>query len=195
MAAPSDKVNRKQLRQQQRERERRQQRRNQLLGRMAVAVVAVVLIAAVVWLILRPKPGIGVADLGRQHIPDGVPVEYNSNPPTSGPHYGSPAAAGVYDHPVPDGNLVHSLEHGYIVISFNCDAGSQLDCDTLTGNITQLARSNRLWKLIVVPRQQLEVPVAVTAWRRIDRLDDYDPDRINAFIRHWRDKGPEATEM
>lgn len=67
-----------------------------------------------------PLPGQKVEDLGRDHVPDGTLVAYNSNPPTSGPHYDEWARAGVYENPVSDGHLVHSLEHGYIILSYNC---------------------------------------------------------------------------
>lgn len=72
-----------------------------------------------------PKSGHAVADLGRDHIPAGTKVQYNSNPPTSGPHYAEWERAGIYDQPLTDGKLVHSLEHGYIIISYNCDAPPQ----------------------------------------------------------------------
>lgn len=68
----------------------------------------------------RPKPGTQVADLGRTHVQVGSQVEYNSNPPTSGPHYEEWVKVGIYDRPQDDRYLIHSLEHGYIVISYNC---------------------------------------------------------------------------
>ncbi len=68
----------------------------------------------------KPLPGEVVKDLGRNHVPDGTAVEYNSNPPTSGNHYAEWTRAGVYANPVSDGHLVHSLEHGYVILSYNC---------------------------------------------------------------------------
>ncbi|MEK7188868.1 MAG: DUF3105 domain-containing protein [Patescibacteria group bacterium] len=68
----------------------------------------------------KPLSGELIADLGREHVPDGTQVNYNSNPPTSGSHYGDWTRAGVYGQPISDGHLVHSLEHGYVVISYNC---------------------------------------------------------------------------
>lgn len=79
------------------------------------------------WLLFSQKstgtsPGQTIADLGRKHIPEGEIVEYNSNPPTSGPHYEQWEKPGIYNRPLQDEKLVHSLEHGYIVISYNCFA-------------------------------------------------------------------------
>lgn len=68
----------------------------------------------------KPLPGELIADSGREHVADGTIVNYNSNPPTSGSHYADWTRAGVYAKPISDGHLVHSLEHGYVVISYNC---------------------------------------------------------------------------
>lgn len=68
----------------------------------------------------KPLPGQKVDDMGRQHVADISDVAYNSNPPTSGPHFALWLKPGVYDRVVSDGYLIHSLEHGYVVISYNC---------------------------------------------------------------------------
>jgi hypothetical protein len=69
----------------------------------------------------KPLPGILYEDLGRDHVTDISTYTYNSNPPTSGPHFAVWAKKGVYDRIISDGYLIHSLEHGYIVISYNCE--------------------------------------------------------------------------
>ncbi len=48
-------------------------------------------------------------------------VEWNSNPPTSGPHYGQWALWGAYDRPVPLTMSTHNLEHGGIVMHYGPD--------------------------------------------------------------------------
>ena len=65
-------------------------------------------------------PGQFYESLGQDHIPLGQepPKPYNSNPPSSGGHYQSPANWGVYDHEIPDEATVHNLEHGGIRISY-----------------------------------------------------------------------------
>lgn len=92
------------------------------LGAILIAVTA--LLAFLIWLFIessKPLPGTKVADLGRKHVPINEKVEYNSNPPTSGPHYEDWIRSGVYTEIKDDGNLVHSLEHGYVIMSYNCD--------------------------------------------------------------------------
>ncbi|MBI4059216.1 DUF3105 domain-containing protein [Candidatus Microgenomates bacterium] len=90
--------------------------------------VGVVIIAGLWWLAreaTKPVPGetLGekVADMGANHVTDISGVTYNSDPPTSGPHFGIWAKKGVYDRVISDGHLIHSLEHGYVAVSYNCD--------------------------------------------------------------------------
>lgn len=88
------------------------------------AVIAALVVAFLAWLFIessKPLPGEKIADLGRDHVPIGENVEYNSNPPTSGKHYEEWIRAGVYEEEKDDRNLVHSLEHGYVIMSYNCD--------------------------------------------------------------------------
>lgn len=67
-------------------------------------------------------PGVAVADQGRNHKSreENEKFTYNSNPPTSGPHDPDWIRPGVYDTPQDKYKLIHSLEHGYIVIHYNC---------------------------------------------------------------------------
>lgn len=49
-----------------------------------------------------------------------VPLSrYPSVPPTSGPHSAATLAAGFYPQPPPVGQVIHSLEHGAVVIWFD----------------------------------------------------------------------------
>ncbi len=48
-------------------------------------------------------------------------VEWNSDPPTSGPHYGQWALWGAYDAPVALTMSTHNLEHGGIVMHYGPD--------------------------------------------------------------------------
>lgn len=72
----------------------------------------------------KPKPGTQLADEGREHVDIGTEMTYGTNPPTSGNHYAQWTKWGVYDTPKDDRNLIHSLEHGYVIMSYNCDVQS-----------------------------------------------------------------------
>lgn len=75
------------------------------------------------WTVTRPVPGMKREDQGREHVAvDAVAkFAYNSNPPTSGPHLPTWVRGGVFDKPQSEGELIHSLEHGYVIISYNCN--------------------------------------------------------------------------
>jgi hypothetical protein len=69
-----------------------------------------------------------VPDEGRYHVPSCTPVPYVHNPPACGPHWPSPAAWGWHQNIVPREEYVHNLEHGGIVLLYNCpwpDDGGQ----------------------------------------------------------------------
>lgn len=53
---------------------------------------------------------------------------YPSVPPASGPHNATPLGAGVYDEPPPIDQLIHSLEHGAVVVWYALGtSGAELD--------------------------------------------------------------------
>lgn len=133
----------------------------------------------------KPLPGEAVAEMGRNHVPVGTVVTYNSNPPTSGPHYAEWTRAGIYDQAPDDRNLVHSLEHGYVIIFYHDK--------TLKDRLAKLAQDLRVWKLIVIPRDNLDAPLALTAWTRILKLQSVDEAKIRDFVNTFRDAGPEKT--
>lgn len=95
------------------------QKKNLIIG-IVVAMVAGLL----GWLYFessKPLPGSKFENLGRDHVDVGTEVSYNSNPPTSGDHYADWIRAGVYPESKDDKYLIHSLEHGYVIMSYNCD--------------------------------------------------------------------------
>lgn len=133
----------------------------------------------------RPLLGELIEDMGRNHVAVGTAVEYNSNPPTSGPHYAEWTRGGIYDSAPDDGNLIHSLEHGYVIISYR-DNG-------LKDKLVAIANALGLKKLIVTPRENLDVPLALTAWTRILKLQSFDESQIRDFVDTFRNAGPEQT--
>jgi hypothetical protein len=164
------------------------------------ALVFVALIAYLVWQEARPIPRTGrdIPIMGAEHITVGQSHEpYNSDPPTSGPHYAEPAQAGFYDTAPADEYLVHSLEHGYVIISYNCSALSESECDGLKSQIQGVMGSagNSLRtgtpKLIGAPRPTMATQIALTSWGRLDTFDGFDRQRILNFIRQFRDRAPE----
>lgn len=132
------------------------------------------------------KPGISYANQGNAHITPGTEhPPYNSNPPTSGPHWASPAAWGVYDQALPDEQFIHNLEHGGIWISYK-DPQDQ----DLVGKLKDIAGQYTI-KVILTPRPQNDEKIAVAAWGRLLKLDQFDRGQILDFIKTYINKGPE----
>ena len=127
-------------------------------------------------------------DQGRAHIAAGeVFTGYNSRPPTSGPH-GPALAWGIYNAPVPIESAVHNLEHGGVVIWYNCQGGPQpLDdagCDQLLQELTNVVdpRLDDGMYIVLAPYPQMDSRIALTAWQYLDAFDEFDPARIEEFI-------------
>jgi hypothetical protein len=178
----------------------------------AVAVVLVLLAAAVYVTVLsgdggstsieaRPLPDSGDDSLlggvqqfpsqGNAHVASDTQIDYSTSPPTSGPHYNLPAEAGFYDEPVPAGNLVHSLEHGAVVIYYDPAAITPAEEESLRA----FASNNEdPWASVIVvpnPSAEPESPYVLTAWRTMLRTDEYDPDVVRAFLAEYVGRGPE----
>lgn len=116
---------------------------------------------------------------------------YNSDPPTGGWHYDTPWDPGFYDQQVADEYLVHNLEHGYVVISYDCS--KLADCEGTKAKIRQVMQYYDNWKLVAVPRKSADAAIALTAWDWLEKLGGYDDAKMTAFINARRDRGPEKT--
>lgn len=108
---------------------------------------------------------------GESHPP------YNSRPATSGWHTGAVARWGVYEDTfIPDEVLVHNLEHGGIGVHFDCDEG----CPGLIGELSEIA--GRYDKVVMSPYPGMDSRIALTAWTFLDAFDEFDEERVTAFI-------------
>ena len=130
------------------------------------------------------RPGEKVSIMDRDHINVGDSHEdYNSNPPTSGPHAG-PAPWGFSSEELLDENAIHNLEHGGIWISYK-----NLDDDSVK-TLENIARRNGA-SVVVSPREANDSNIAVASWGRLMKLDAVDQERINEFIKRNKNKSPE----
>jgi hypothetical protein len=94
-----------------------------------------------------------------QHINNpNANVDYNSFPPSSGPHYAQPAPWGIYPDSVKQTILVHNLEHGGIVIQYGPKV-SQSDVQKI-----QSLYQDDPYGLVVAPYAKLANKIAATAW-------------------------------
>ena len=113
-------------------------RRQQVQRGLVVATILGVLLVA--FLLFQHRQAAGVAgtpvpDEGRGHVTSDTTIPYQHYPPSSGKHFDTPAPAGFSATPIPAGNFVHSLEHGDVVILYQCPA----DCATLQQQLRDLS--------------------------------------------------------
>jgi hypothetical protein len=164
------------------------------------------LLTLVVFLILQlgsPLPGETMADLGNLHVPPGqAHAPYNSNPPTSGPHFGNLASWGEHGEPIADELQIHNLEDGGVIVHYNCPDGCPELLEQLRGAIGEafggsFAEAERRatldfrdpqaahWILVPRPDPDMESRIALTAWTRIDKFDEFDQARIVQFLKQY----------
>ncbi|MEX0918792.1 MAG: DUF3105 domain-containing protein [Candidatus Paceibacterota bacterium] len=126
---------------------------------------------------------------GRDHIALGADhPAYNSNPPSSGWHYASPARGGFYRKSLPDEQVIHNLEHGDIWIAYRPDLDQKVidDLESFAGQY-----------VVVSPRSENEGDISLVAWGRVDTFDvvntTFDEGRIRDFIKRYDNRGPEKV--
>jgi len=131
------------------------------------------------------------------HIPHFAPVVYNSNPPSSGPHYTTWANYQEYADPVDDRYLVHSLEHGAVLFLYKCeDAGCPELVDALRA-VRDAVPSDPLCdpsirvRIIIAPRPANDVTVAAAAWGQTYRADCVDAASLAKFVADHYAMAPE----
>lgn len=130
-------------------------------------------------------------DEGHEHVAVGTVVSYKTDPPTSGPHYPNPQPGGYYLVPIESGFLVHSLEHGAVVLYYNPATTSSAE----RKHLKALARAHPgvFGQVVAVPRDDPSYPVILTAWTHRLRLSTYDEDRIDGFLTLFLGQGPESA--
>lgn len=124
-------------------------------------------------------PGVRQPDQGREHIPDGGShPPYNSSPPTSGWHYERWASWGIKNEPLPPGRFVHNMEHGGVILHYNCPDGCQDEVEQMA----EIVR--RTDETILMPNPDMESRFALTAWNWLLTMDEYDDDLAREFVRN-----------
>lgn len=135
-------------------------------------------------------------DEGQTHIADTTQPKYNTNPPTSGNHFNSTLRTGIFPGPgpAPDGNAVHNLEHGHVIIWY---AEGQVDRPTIEAlakivpdNPTRLIMSAR-------PNMQDGYKIAAVSWgHMLGCKAPANLDKVVAAVREFINqnvgKGPEG---
>ena len=179
-----------------------QQKQEKTSGIMRTLIVLLIL-GGIVFLFIRavqkelPKGeevGQFFESQSRAHInPDEEHEVYNSNPPTSGSHLGSPAAVGYYSEVLPDERVIHNLEHGDIWIAYHPRV---LELEEV---MTVLRSFENDGKVIITPREANDFDVSLVAWNWLDGFNIeegiIETERIEDFIKRYRNRGPEKVNQ
>ncbi|MEE8607559.1 MAG: DUF3105 domain-containing protein [Nitrospiraceae bacterium] len=122
-----------------------------------------------------------IRSLGNRHITSSrvALTTYNSDPPTSGPHLPSIAHWGIHERPIPKELQVHNLEDGGVLVQYSCDRANQ-ECRELVDKLAKIVR--RYNHAILAPYPGVTQKIALTAWTRIDKFNEFDEKRIVRFI-------------
>ena len=178
---------------------RKRQQQNRWV--IAAGTVIALLVGVAIYIGYRNSlPVVGEATFptqGNLHIPLGstASIEYNSVPPTTGPHYENLAAWGVQREYVRYEHLIHNLEDGGVVIYYQCEEA----CPELVAELEEivapyraqdrhvvLARNDPNWVLNGTPmHKDMGARIALAAWRKLLLIDEIDAETINTFIERY----------
>jgi hypothetical protein len=184
-----------QLRAQERSKERR---RAALIYGIAAVVALAVILGTIFAIRSAQDEQANVADAAKEDI-EGVEefeglsrdhvetdVDYPESPPVGGDHNPTWLNCGVYTDPVPEVNVVHSLEHGAVWLTYQPD----LDEDQVS-TLEDFASDNDF--TVVSPYEEQESPVVATAWGLQLELDSADDPRLPVFVEKYV-QGPQTPE-
>lgn len=193
------KKERRALRRLEKEEARKKERRMQQFKRIgkfgAVLVLGGTILGGGYLFFLKSKGSLGpdfsreMPFEGAEHVAEGTDVVYQSNPPTSGPHWPQPLTDGIYDREKPDEAVVHSLEHGRVWISYKPSIPQETK-----EILKELLKGQSA--VILTPRSANEADIALAAWQRLDTFalnpdGSFEKKRILDFITRYKNKGPE----
>ncbi|HWH06845.1 MAG TPA: DUF3105 domain-containing protein [Gaiellaceae bacterium] len=135
------------------------------------------------------------------HVEMDAEPDWNSFPPSNGPHYQVPAVLGFYEDPVPLIQSTHNLEHGTIVIHYGPDV-PEAEIQSLRDWYTDDPNG-----ILVAPLEELEDEIALAAWTTPDsapggegtqrgrgylaKCPGFDRTAFDRFVSEHRFKGPE----
>ena len=120
-----------------------------------------------------------------QHV-DGD-IDYGELPPAGGPHNPCWDDYGIHDELLPPENWVHNLEHGAVVLLYECPEGCDAELSMLEAFV-----SERSWALLT-RFEGLTTRFAVVAWGYLLMTDELDLDGFEAFYDALAYHAPESV--
>jgi len=130
-------------------------------------------------------------DRGNNHVQEGADIDYERVPPLSGTHYGSTTDAGFYEDRPALGSLVHTLEHGAVIVYYD---PAEISPEARQSLREFASVHTGTWQSVVVapnPNDDPRAPYVVTAWQHELTMDSYDAETVHAFLSEYLGRGPE----
>jgi hypothetical protein len=126
----------------------------------------------------------------------GTSAKWNTDPPTTGPHFGIAAIFGIYDDEVEIARVVHNLEHGGIYILYGEDVPEE------TVNELRAFYDGHKTGTVMAPLDRLGDEFALGAWvvdgdtdnGFLARCPTFDEDAVSTFFRTLQFRGPERFD-
>lgn len=117
-----------------------------------------------------------------QHVKSDQRVAYDQSPPFGGPHDGiwADCTGIVYTSAVRNENMVHSLEHGTVWITYNPDKIKDAALDKLKSKVEGQQY------MMLSPYPNLDRPISLQSWGHQLKLDSADDTKIDDFIKSLR---------
>jgi hypothetical protein len=120
--------------------------------------------------------GVETFENASEHV-EGV-VDYEQTPPAGGQHNPAWLNCGIYEEPVPNENAVHSLEHGAIWVTYDAEALSDEELETLKGKLPSTY-------VILSPFDGLPSPIVLSGWNSQLQVEEADDPRIAEFLEEY----------
>ena len=128
--------------------------------------------------------------------PSKTSPKWNTDPPTSGPHYAVPAVFGIYDQEIELARIVHNLEHGGIYILYGKDVPA-----STVDQLRTFYEGHRTGT-IMAPLDRLGDEFALGAWvvdgdthnGFLAKCTTFDQDAVSTFFRSLQFRGPERFD-
>jgi hypothetical protein len=151
---------------------------------------------------LEVKPAVSnVSDHSDFPNPAATSPEWNTDPPTSGPHYGQTLIYGSYTEPIEMGRALHNLEHGAVNVFY----GDQVPQSTVAQ--LQSFYSSHQNGTNLAPYPKLGDKIALAAWYAaglpeassgrgsgvLAKCTRFDQTAFETFFEAFQFKGPESS--
>ena len=124
-----------------------------------------------------------------RHVEKCAELPDSPKPPAGGDHYQEWAAFQTYDFPIPRGFLMHSMEHGAVVLLYNCADGCPDEVAQAQAFIDAQAEdplcagSATTRRAVLAPDPTLDVRWGASAWGHTLRAECFDAEAFGAFYR------------